>query len=52
MGTMGVANGQRGLDYIRTLTEFISQPGYEHIALISIVNELLVAQVGIIVAVN
>ena len=27
-GVMGVANAQRSLDYIRILTEFITQPEY------------------------
>lgn len=27
-GLMGIANAQRSLDYIRVITEFISQPQY------------------------
>ena len=30
-GVMGLANGQRHLEYIRTLTEFISQDGIKEV---------------------
>lgn len=39
-GVMGVANAQRGLDYIRILAEFISQPEYRDvIPFFGILNE-------------
>ncbi|KAF8339924.1 glycoside hydrolase superfamily [Cantharellus anzutake] len=31
MGPMGIANAQRALDYIRIITEFISQPEYSNV---------------------
>lgn len=40
---MGYANGQRGLDYIRILAEFISQPQYSDVVcMFNILNEPLV----------
>ncbi|KAF8322656.1 glycoside hydrolase [Clavulina sp. PMI_390] len=46
MGTMGIANAQRGLDYIRIITEFISQPQYSHVALWSFTNEAILSKIG------
>jgi glucan 1,3-beta-glucosidase len=47
-GIMGIANAQRTLDYIRFITEFISQPEYQNlIPVFSIVNEAMVAAIGI-----
>jgi glucan 1,3-beta-glucosidase len=40
LGPMGVANAQRSLDYIRILTEFISQPQYKNVVtMFGITNE-------------
>ncbi|BGP44003.1 hypothetical protein JCM10450v2_008219 [Rhodotorula kratochvilovae] len=39
-GVMGLANAQRALDYIRTVTEFISQPAYRNVVpMFSVMNE-------------
>ena len=39
-GTMGYANAQRSLDYIRILAEFISQPQYRDVVVMfGIMNE-------------
>ncbi|KAI0090587.1 glycoside hydrolase superfamily [Irpex rosettiformis] len=47
-GIMGYANAQRTLDYIRTITEFISQPQYvDVIPMFSILNEPLVGSLGV-----
>ncbi|KAJ7624672.1 glycoside hydrolase superfamily [Roridomyces roridus] len=44
---MGVANAQRALDYIRTITEFISQPEWKNlIPVFGIVNEALLHTIG------
>ena len=44
---MGLANAQRALDYIRIITEFISQPEYSPvIPMFSIVNEALLRTIG------
>ncbi len=46
-GIMGIANAQRTLDYIRIITEFISQPEYRNvIPLFGIINEALVSTIG------
>ncbi|KAI0060559.1 glycoside hydrolase family 5 protein, partial [Artomyces pyxidatus] len=46
-GIMGIANAQRTLDYIRIITEFISQPEYRDVVpLFGIVNEALVQTIG------
>ncbi|KAI9465211.1 glycoside hydrolase family 5 protein [Lactarius psammicola] len=46
-GIMGLANAQRTLDYIRIITEFISQPEYRNvIPLFGIINEALVGTIG------
>ena len=44
---MGVANVQRTLSYIRTLTEFISQPQYKDVVpIFSILNEPQMPVIG------
>jgi glucan 1,3-beta-glucosidase len=46
-GLMGIANAQRALDYIRIITEFISQEEYQNlIPLWGIVNEALLTTIG------
>ncbi|KAI0042651.1 glycoside hydrolase family 5 protein, partial [Auriscalpium vulgare] len=46
-GIMGLANAQRTLDYIRIITEFISQPEYRDVVpLFGIVNEAYVHAIG------
>ncbi|GAA5970274.1 hypothetical protein JCM11641_001644 [Rhodosporidiobolus odoratus] len=46
-GLMGIANAQRTLDYIRTLTEFISQPEYKNVVpMFSVLNEPYAATIG------
>lgn len=46
-GIMGYANAQRTLDYIRTITEFVTQADYlDLIPMFSIVNEALVSTIG------
>lgn len=45
-GVMGIANAQRGLEYIRVITEFISQPQYSHIALWGFMNEAVLRTIG------
>jgi aryl-phospho-beta-D-glucosidase BglC (GH1 family) len=46
-GFMGLANAQRTLDYIRIITEFISQPEYRNVVpMFGIVNEALVSTIG------
>ena len=46
-GIMGLANAQRTLDYIRIITEFISQPEYRNVVpLFGIINEALVGTIG------
>ena len=46
-GVMGLANAQRSLDYIRILTQFISQPEWkEVIPLWGIINEPFVNRIG------
>lgn len=46
-GVMGIANAQRTLNYIRILTEFISQPQYRDvIPFFGIINEALVGTIG------
>ena len=45
---MGLANGQRTLNYIRTLTEFISQPEYVNLVpMFSVVNEPSATTIGV-----
>lgn len=44
---MGIINAQRTLNYIRTLTEFISQPEYSNvIPMFSFLNEARMADIG------
>ena len=46
-GIMGIANAQRTLDYIRIITEFISQPEYLNLVpTFGIVNEPLISTIG------
>ncbi|TFY76332.1 hypothetical protein EWM64_g7678, partial [Hericium alpestre] len=46
-GFMGLANAQRTLDYIRIITEFISQSDYRDVVpVFGIVNEALVSTIG------
>ncbi|KAJ7487024.1 glycoside hydrolase family 5 protein [Mycena latifolia] len=46
-GIMGVANAQRALDYIRIITEFISQPEYQDVVqMFGIVNEARMDVIG------
>ncbi|KAH9175029.1 glycoside hydrolase family 5 protein [Lactarius sanguifluus] len=46
-GIMGIANAQRTLDYIRIITEFISQPEYRNVVpMFGIINEALVGTIG------
>ncbi|KAI0667047.1 glycoside hydrolase [Trametes maxima] len=46
-GPMGLANAERSLDYIRIITEFISQPEYKDlIPIFSMVNEPFMAKLG------
>jgi len=47
-GAMGLANAQRVLDYIRTVTEFISQPAYRNVVpMFSVMNEPYAATIGV-----
>lgn len=44
---MGLANAERMLGYIRTITEFISQPQYvDLIPIFGIINEALLMTIG------
>ncbi|KAI6043526.1 glycoside hydrolase family 5 protein [Pisolithus marmoratus] len=46
-GVMGVANAERALNYIRIITEFISQPEWQPVVpVFGIVNEALVSTIG------
>ncbi|KAF7328260.1 Glycoside hydrolase family 5 protein [Mycena venus] len=46
-GIMGIANAQRTLDYIRIITEFISQPEYRDVVqMFGIVNEARLQIIG------
>lgn len=46
-GTMGIVNAQRSLNYIRTVTEFISQPEYRNLVpMFSFINEPAVGTIG------
>ncbi|KAG8894890.1 hypothetical protein FRC01_012689 [Tulasnella sp. 417] len=45
---MGLANAQRTLDYIRVITEFISQPEYAPVVpIFGIINEPIVTGIGV-----
>lgn len=47
-GVMGVANAERALNYIRIITEFISQPEWQPVVpVFGIVNEALDSTIGI-----
>ncbi|KAJ2922822.1 hypothetical protein H1R20_g14279, partial [Candolleomyces eurysporus] len=47
-GTMGLANAQRALNYIRIITEFISQPEWRNVVpMFGILNEPLMPTIGI-----
>ncbi|PBK97236.1 glycoside hydrolase [Armillaria gallica] len=46
-GTMGIANAERTLTYLRILTEFVSQDQYRDVVgIVGIVNEILWATIG------
>ncbi|KAH7909647.1 glycoside hydrolase family 5 protein [Hygrophoropsis aurantiaca] len=46
-GVMGIANAERALNYIRIITEFISEPEWTAVVpVFSIVNEALVSTIG------
>jgi glucan 1,3-beta-glucosidase len=46
-GVMGLANAQRSLEVVRTLTEFASQEEYKDvITMVSLVNEVVAAEIG------
>ena len=46
-GVMGLANAQRTLDYIRIITEFISQPEYRNVVpMFGVINEPLITTIG------
>lgn len=47
-GVMGIANAQRTLNIIRTVTEFISQPEYKNVVpMFSVLNEPYAATIGV-----
>jgi len=47
MGTMGIANAQRVLNYIRIFTEFFSQPEWKNVVtMFGIINEPVVGSIG------
>jgi glucan 1,3-beta-glucosidase len=46
-GVMGVANAQRTLNYIRIITEFISQPEWQPVVpVFGVVNEPVMRTIG------
>jgi glucan 1,3-beta-glucosidase len=46
-GVMGVANAQRTLNYIRIITEFISQPEWQPVVpVFGVINEPLLTTIG------
>jgi glucan 1,3-beta-glucosidase len=46
-GIMGIANAQRTLNYIRIITEFISQDQYKDVVpMFGIINEALITTIG------
>ncbi|CAA7262821.1 unnamed protein product [Cyclocybe aegerita] len=46
-GVMGIANAQRTLSYLRTITQFVSQPQYRDVVgIVGIVNEILWGTIG------
>lgn len=47
MGVMGMANAQRAMNYIRIITEFISQPEWKDVVpMFGIMNEALIKSIG------
>ena len=47
MGTMGMANAQRAMNYIRIITEFISQPEWTAVVpMFGIMNEARISDIG------
>lgn len=46
-GAMGLANAQRSLEYLRSFTQYISQPGVKEVVpMLGLVNEILYPEVG------
>ncbi|PPQ78746.1 hypothetical protein CVT25_010749 [Psilocybe cyanescens] len=46
-GVMGIANAERTLNYLRIITEFVSQPQYRDVVgVVGIVNEILWGTIG------
>ncbi|KAF9008570.1 glycoside hydrolase [Hymenopellis radicata] len=46
-GPMGIANAQRALNYIRIITEFVSQPEYQDVVqMFGIMNEAIINTIG------
>lgn len=44
---MGYANAQRAMEYMRVITEFISQPAYKDVVVMfGVVNEALANTIG------
>ena len=47
-GAMGLANAQRTLNYIRTITEFVSQPEWKNVVqFFGIINEPIGPELGL-----
>ena len=47
-GIMGLANAQRALNYIRVITEFISQPEWKNVVtFLGILNEPIMPMIGV-----
>ena len=47
MGVMGMANAERAMNYIRIITEFITQSEYTDVVpMFSIMNEALITVIG------
>ena len=47
MGTMGIANAERVLNYIRIFTEFFSQPEWKNVVpMFGIINEPVLGSIG------
>lgn len=47
MGTMGIANAQRAMNYMHIIMEFISQPEWEDVVQVfGVINEARVAEIG------
>lgn len=46
-GVMGLANAQRSLEVVRTVTQFASQEEYKDVlTMVSLVNEVIAAEIG------